>query len=152
MQNIKDFMSGDHRHCDDYFAEVEQAVADGAWDRATSSFALFRDAILKHFDVEETLLFPAFEERSGMTMGPTQVMRGEHVQMRELIDAAAQALAARNADDYSGEAETLLIMMQQHNMKEEGILYPMCDQHLSDQLGTLMPRLQSEIGAAGQGR
>jgi len=145
MHNIREFMANNHRYCDDCFVAVEQAVAAGAWERATAAFAQFREAILAHFASEESLLFPAFEERTGMYMGPTQVMRGEHVQMRELIAAAEAALAAQDADDYSGDAETLLIMMQQHNMKEENVLYPMCDQHLGDQLDTLLPRLQDEI-------
>ncbi len=145
MHNIRDFMSADHRRCDDIFVDVEQAVSAGDWDRATTVYAQFQNAVLQHFAAEESLLFPAFEEKSGMYMGPTQVMRGEHVQMRELLDAARDALAAKDADDYSGNAETLLIMMQQHNMKEENILYPMCDQHLVDQVDALLPRLQFEI-------
>jgi iron-sulfur cluster repair protein YtfE (RIC family) len=36
-------------------------------------------------------------------------------------------------------------MMQQHNMKEENMLYPMCDQHLMDQIDALLPQLQHEI-------
>jgi DUF438 domain-containing protein len=68
-----------------------------------------------------------------MYRGPTQVMRGEHAQMRLLLTAAASALTAQDVDDYAGNAETLLIMMQQHNVKEENVLYPMCDQHLADQ-------------------
>jgi DUF438 domain-containing protein len=138
-------MSTDHRRCDDIFVDVEQAVSAGDWDRATSVYAQFQNAVLQHFAAEESLLFPAFEEKSGMYMGPTQVMRGEHVQMRELLDAARDALAAKDADDYSGNAETLLIMMQQHNMKEENILYPMCDQHLIDQVDEMLPRLQLEL-------
>jgi tRNA 2-thiouridine synthesizing protein A len=51
----------------------------------------------------------------------------------------ASALDARDGDDYAGNAETLLIMMQQHNVKEENVLYPMCDQHLADQLDALLP-------------
>ncbi len=93
------------------------------------------------------MLFPAFEEKSGMRMGPTQVMRGEHVQMRQLMDAASAALLQGEGDgeEYSGHAETLLIMMQQHNLKEENVLYPLCDQHLSDQASTLLPRLQEML-------
>ena len=75
-------------------------------------------------------------------------MRGEHTQLRELIATAEAALAARDADDYSGIAETFLIMVQQHNMKEENILYPMCDQHLTESLGVLLPQLQSAGDAA----
>jgi iron-sulfur cluster repair protein YtfE (RIC family) len=39
-------------------------------------------------------------------------------------------------------------MMQQHNMKEENMLYPMCDQHLSGELADLIPRLESELSEA----
>jgi len=145
MINIKNCMTDDHRHCDDLFADVEQAVAAQAWDRANTAFARFRGAMQQHFAAEEELLFPAFEAKSGMTMGPTQVMREEHVQMRELMATAQQALAAQDADDYSGNAETLLIMMQQHNMKEENVLYPMCDDHLREQAATLLPQLQHKL-------
>lgn len=151
MSTIRDFMTDDHRHCDDVFAEVEQAVAAGDWAAAATGFKRFQGDVLQHFGVEEALLFPAFEQKTGMYMGPTQVMRGEHVQMRELMQAAGDALQAKDADAYSGNAETLLIMMQQHNMKEENILYPMCDQHLADESATLLPQLQAEIGGAVPG-
>ena len=100
---------------------------------------------LRHLAAEEVTLFPAFEQRTGMVMGPTRVMRAEHDQMRQLIDAAEEALTARDAEEYSGTAETLLIMTQQHNMKEENILYPMCDQHLADMMETFLPQLAKEI-------
>ena len=83
-----------------------------------------------------------------MTMGPTQVMRMEHQQMRDLLDQAQAAIMAGDAEEYMGQAETLLIMMQQHNMKEENILYPMCDQHLGNDGGVLEQRLASEIGVS----
>ncbi|MBI2306406.1 MAG: hemerythrin domain-containing protein [Rhodocyclales bacterium] len=149
MTTIRDFMTDDHRRCDDVFAEVEQAVADGDWTAAGACFTRFHESVLQHFAAEESLLFPAFERKTGMSMGPTQVMRSEHVQMRELMQAAADALAAKNADDYAGNAETLLIMMQQHNMKEENILYPMCDQHLAYEAETLVPQLRAEMPGAG---
>jgi len=145
MHNIRDFMSGDHRRCDDIFARVEALVAAEDWARAVAGFSEFQQAVLQHFATEESLLFPAFEQKTGMSMGPTQVMRGEHVQMRELMEAARGALLAKDADDYSGNAETLLIMMQQHNMKEENVLYPMCDQHLSEHVDSLLPQMQEKL-------
>lgn len=152
MQNIKEFMAGDHRQCDDFFVAVETAIAGEAWDVATAAFAKFQDAMLRHFSAEESLLFPAFEQRTGMYMGPTQVMRGEHVQLRELMLAAGEALLAQDADAYLGDAETLLIMMQQHNMKEENVLYPMCDQQLLDQIDTLLPALREAVRTVEQGK
>ena len=145
MLNIRNFMTGDHRQCDAILAVAEQAVVTQAWDRAIAAYAQFQNAVLQHFAAEEALLFPAFEEKTGLRSGPTQVMRSEHVQMRELMEAAHHALQTKDADDYYGNAETLLFMMQQHNMKEENVLYPMCDQHLSEQVETLLPRLQEKI-------
>ena len=83
-----------------------------------------------------------------MSMGPTQVMRLEHTQMRALLDDANAALNSGELDDYLGQAETLLIMMQQHNMKEENILYPMCDQHLSAELPDVLQHLEMELSEA----
>ena len=145
MTNITSLMTDDHRRCDDILATVEQAIAAQEWDRATADFKRFVESIEQHFSAEEGTLFPAFEAKSGTTMGPTQVMRDEHVQMRELLSAAREALAAKDADEYSGNAETLLIMMQQHNMKEENVLYPMCDDHLAGQMTTFLPQLRLKL-------
>ena len=145
MESIRNLMTGKHRQCDDHFVAVEQAVARSAWGEADSAFNRFRDAMLQHFALEESILFPAFEAYTGICMGPTQVMRAEHAQMRALLAASEIALAERDAIDYSGNAETLLIMTQQHNMKEESMLYAMCDQHLTLQLAELIPQLESGI-------
>jgi len=147
MTGIRDFMTGDHRRCDDLFAAIEQAVAAKQLAAAREAFAQFRVAMLAHFDGEEQALFPAFEERTGMRMGPTQMMRMEHAQMRELMDDAGRALDGGKAEDYFGVAETLLIMMQQHNMKEENVLYPMCEQHLAAEAGPLLAQLRTVLSA-----
>lgn len=146
MNSFKDLMLADHRHCDVFFASAEQAAAAQAWDRARASFSAFQRAMEQHFAAEEKVLFPAFERANGMTMGPTQVMRDEHVQMNQLMAAAQQSLDAQDGEDFSGNTETLLIMMQQHNMKEEHVLYPMCDDRLRDQAATLLPQLSEQLG------
>ncbi|MCK6412934.1 MAG: hemerythrin domain-containing protein [Azonexus sp.] len=145
MTTIRNLMTDDHRRCDDFFADAEQAIGQGKLEAAQAAFAHFRQATLAHFASEEKTLFPTFEAKTGMTMGPTQVMRMEHTQMRALFDEAGTALSSGDTDEYLGVAETLLIMMQQHNMKEENMLYPMCDQHLSEELPELLPRLESEL-------
>ena len=142
---IRDFLSTDHRHCDDLFAAAEQSANAGDLATASAAFGQFHAAMLRHFATEEQTLFPTFEARTGMSMGPTQVMRMEHGQMRELMDAAVNALQDGNSEDFLGQTETLLIMMQQHNMKEENVLYPMCDQHLADSCAELIERLRSEL-------
>lgn len=121
-----------HQHCDELFASAEASIADQDWTAGEQAVTAFIGEMERHFRCEEETLFPAFEAATGMTGGPTSVMRHEHTEMRDLMQAMQAALAARNGDDFAGVAETLLIFMQQHNMKEENILYPMCDRHVPD--------------------
>lgn len=148
MTTLRSFLTDDHRHCDDLLAKAETAMAAGNLPATETAFVDFVAAMLAHFEAEETTLFPTFEEKTGMRMGPTQVMRMEHIQMRALLNAAVDALEAGDSDEYQGQVETLVIMMQQHNMKEENILYPMCDQHLEAELPQLLPLLQSQLTPA----
>ena len=130
MSTILEFLGSDHRACDDLFASAEAAAAQKNWDSARSLFGQFQAAMAHHLAMEEDVLFPAFESRTGMSSGPTQVMRMEHVQMRDLMQEMAKAVAAGNQDSYLGLSETLNMLMQQHNLKEENMLYPMSDRVL----------------------
>lgn len=142
MTTLTELMTHDHRQCDDAFASAEYHVLHGEWAQAATALAMFRRALEAHFGAEEQILFPRFEAASGMSHGPTMVMREEHREMRAVMNALQEAIEQQDADTYAGEAETLLILMQQHNMKEENILYPMCDQHL----GTQREGLALDIG------
>jgi hemerythrin-like domain-containing protein len=95
----------------------------------------------RHFAVEEETLFPAFETHTGMSAGPTEVMRMEHAEMRELFERLAAAATARDADEFLGLAETLNLMMQQHNMKEEQVLYALMDESLGGEAESLLAAL-----------
>ena len=150
MDTIRGLLGDHHRQCDELFAAIEQAIEAGTWDKAAERFSRFEKSMLQHFEIEESILFPAFEARTGMTMGPTAVMRSEHAQIRELMEAAGAAIAAHDTEDYSGYAETLHIMTQQHNMKEENVLYPMCDQHLAGQASVLVAQMRDGIARLGQ--
>ena len=125
-------MTQDHRDCDLLFAKAENAATKDDWAAASQAFNAFIQAMERHFGVEEQVLFPAFEEETGVLTGPTEMMRMEHDQMRTLFAEMKDTMKQQNSDDYLGAAETLLIMMQQHNMKEEQILYNMMDQRLPD--------------------
>ena len=142
MSDIKDYMTHDHRRCDDQFAAAEKAVADGDWESGEARFNEFREAMERHFDMEESVLFPEFEEASGMTEGPTAVMRSEHDEMRRLFEQMAMAVGARYEEEFLDAAETLLLMMQQHNMKEEQMLYEMADRQFGDQAGGILERMR----------
>ena len=130
MSTILDFLGNDHRACDDLFASAEAAVAKSDWNSARDLFDQFQAAMARHLAMEEDVLFPAFESHTGMSSGPTQVMRMEHTQMRDLMQEMDKAVAASNQAGFLGLSETLNMLMQQHNLKEENMLYPMSDRVL----------------------
>jgi len=134
-----------HKHCDDLFVAAEESVQRADWAAAASAFGRFHDQMKAHFAAEEDLLFPAFEAATGMSAGPTQMMRHEHEQMRSLLAQLAAACEAHDSEGYAGVAETLLMLMQQHNMKEENILYPMCDQSLGDEAERLGAKMDAML-------
>lgn len=142
MPTIADFMSADHLACDEAFAVAEQAALDNNWNEAEAMFNHFRAGMARHFRMEEDELFTTLIAANGPA-GPVQMMRMEHVQMNALIEQMADTVARHDARGYGGLSETLLIVMQQHNLKEEQILYPMADRFLAAQREALLGRMQA---------
>ena len=143
MGTILEFLGSDHHACDNVFASAEEAVARKDWDSARGLFDRFQAAMARHLAMEEDVLFPAFESRTGMSGGPTEVMRMEHAQMRDLLQAMADAVATGNQNRYLGLSETLNMLMQQHNLKEENMLYPMSDRVLGAERDSVIREMEA---------
>lgn len=137
------FFIADHRACDDTWAALEAAASAG--DAATSQarWETFHTALQRHFRMEEEVLFPALEEATGMRdAGPVAVMKHEHQQMRALLTELSRAAQAGDYQGLLDQGDTLLMVIQQHNAKEEGILYPLADRTLEPQWPALAERLK----------
>ena len=145
MTRVSQIMPDHHKHCDELFVVAEDAAQRADWPAAAAAFARFDAQMRAHFAAEENVLFPAFESATGMTSGPTQMMRYEHEQMRTLLGQLAAAAGARDADGYAGAAETLLMLLQQHNMKEENILYPMCEQAIAQDSASICAQISATL-------
>ena len=133
-------MTESHANCDGLLARAENLAADQDWQGAAAAFDAFVEATEKHFSNEENILFPK-TEGSLPPGGPVAVMELEHRQMRELIAILQDQLSRQDQTEFLGEIETLLILMQQHNMKEEQILYPMLDELLAESSDKLMEEM-----------
>ncbi|MEO5341776.1 MAG: hemerythrin domain-containing protein [Gammaproteobacteria bacterium SHHR-1] len=146
---ISDFLKDQHGHCDRLFAAAEQAVERGDWTQARQSSDAFIRDTLHHFQIEEEALFPALEQAMGHSQGPTQVMRMEHSDMRQLIEDLQQAIQQQDRNAFAGHCDTLMIMLQQHNAKEEQILYLMADRMLDDQAEQLIQQFSQQPSQDG---
>lgn len=118
----------DHHRIDDGFARFARSLGEASVDR--TAFDEAAAGLRHHIYVEETLHFPVL--RAAGLMGPILVMLREHGEIWDLLDATAAALDDSAA---AGEVQSLwprlAAVLEQHNAKEEQILYPAGDQHIS---------------------
>lgn len=140
---IKDYMTQEHRACDAEFAKVEECVNAGDFEKAKAAFDTFKAHTLKHFAQEEELLFVKFVEATGMSGGPVEVMTFEHNQMRGLLEQIQDSLEKGDEEAFFGLSDSMMILLQQHNMKEEQMLYNMIQMHLGASNNELVAQLSS---------
>lgn len=119
-----EYLTADHRGCDRLLTQLQEQAGAACWPQARAAFEKFRADTLAHFSAEENVLFPEFERLTGIRNGPTEVMRIDHGDALALIADISLALDDHDANRVHGYAEALLILLQQHNLKEENIVYP----------------------------
>ncbi len=136
-------MTANHRQCDLLFSRAEAFIARDDWEQGRPAFDHFRNAMKQHFSMDEEVLFPSLEQCTEQTMGPTRVMQMEHEQMRQLLFDMEEALAREDRDQYLGFARTLMVIIQQHNTREEQILFPMSDQAFGSETEEILQSMES---------
>lgn len=95
--------------------------------QAKQAFREFKFGLQRHIVWEETVLFPLFEEKTGMRdRGPTAVMRAEHREIGRCLEALHDKARRQDADS-DPEEQALLQALFAHNQKEENVLYPAID-------------------------
>lgn len=147
MSSIQSYMTNHHKECDNLLVEAEGLLADKDWTGFSQAWLTFSQETVSHFNMEEEILFPEFEAKTGMTGGPTMVMRSEHNQVKALFEQMQIAIEGQDLDRAMGIVESVMLLIQQHNMKEEQILYPMTDAHLNDTAG-VVAKMDGLLGAS----
>ncbi|HET6204163.1 MAG TPA: hemerythrin domain-containing protein [Planctomycetota bacterium] len=131
---ITDFFQQDHREIDDLYRDALERAREGEPAHALATFDEYDRNLERHIRWEEDLIFPAFEEASGLHgEGPTEVMRAEHREIRVLKQRLRAEIAVlRGRADGSAPlwrtARSLEKILGEHNAKEETVLYLACDQ------------------------
>ena len=127
QSTITVFYEQDHDRLDELF-KTFLAMKRTDFSKAKAAFKEFKTGLQRHIVWEEDLLFPLWEEKTGMSEGgPTFVMRHEHRQIGQLLEAIHDKVAEDNPES-DQEEQMLLSLLGSHNMKEERVLYPSIDQ------------------------
>jgi iron-sulfur cluster repair protein YtfE (RIC family) len=151
MHTIAHYLHQEHVRCDGEYNLAETQASCGDWEGARRHFDAFLVLFENHLAKEERVLFPRMERAVGNAYGPTLVMRSEHGHMREIVARMQEAIAEHEAGDFFDQADAMRILMHQHNLKEEGILYPQADRLLYEQVNAVlsaMDELETETSGS----
>ncbi len=138
--DVKGFMVESHKECDELLAELERAVEAKSEARG-EIFVKFYDELLRHFSSEEIVLFPALNEFAAKHRLPLRVMEMEHEKMRVL--AAKLEGLLDDKDGFFSLSETLMVMLQQHNIKEESQVYSAVNELLGEEGSYVISQLRA---------
>lgn len=130
--SITTYLSWDHERLDRALAVTSEDVEAGRMAEARGAFAEYDRGLGRHMRIEEELLFPLFEARSGMAGGPTSVMRDEHRTIRVALDLMRAGLERDDPEAFRSGVKFLQSVLPAHNSKEEHILYPTTDRLLTE--------------------
>jgi len=145
FESVTGYLGWDHDRLDEGLRSVSSAVGKGRFAEAAAGYEEFERGLLRHLRVEEELIFPVFEARSGMANGPTDVMRDEHHQVRTALALMRRGLQHVDATAYLDGLRFFESVLADHNAKEEHILYPTLDSLLRPaERAALVSRLQRE--------
>jgi iron-sulfur cluster repair protein YtfE (RIC family) len=127
QRTISAFYEQDHDRLDELF-KAFQKMKRSDFPKAKEAFKAFKFGLQRHIVWEEDVLFPLWEEKTGMSEGgPTFVMRAEHRQIGQQLEAVHDKVGDQNPDS-DQEEQALLDLLGTHNIKEERVLYPAIDQ------------------------
>ncbi len=127
-RTVTECLQADHGRLEVILTAAQARVAANDFTAAKAAFGEFQCGLNRHIDFEEQVLFPVFEQATGHSHGgPTEVMRQEHVLIRQAMGDAAAALGPASAQRFAAAVATMTGVLAEHNAKEEQILYPMTD-------------------------
>jgi len=130
-------LESEHRKIDTALAIFMDKLIGGRVQPELLTTAL--EALRRHIYIEEVFLFPAIpDDRMVMAIG---VMLREHGRLWRTMDTLRGLLTdakdVRRLADTCGE---LLDQLDQHNSKEEPVIYPQADHSLAPQKSTELAR------------
>ncbi len=116
----------DHKRIDMNITRLRNSAGESG--KIEGHYSKARKQLLKHIEMEETILFAAFgEHASPGQMGPVQVMIAEHREITSLISKPPESVDERTLP---AQIDLLIERLAVHNKKEELILYPLINRTL----------------------
>lgn len=133
FQNVTEYLIWDHDRLDAAFAQVCVLAGRGDLAAANDLFSTFHNLMMRHIRIEEAILMPVFEGKTGLSSGPTEQSRREHKSVIEALITMKSALQGGVSARFFDARRKFLSLLPGHHSKEETLMYPMIDQSLTEE-------------------
>jgi hemerythrin-like domain-containing protein len=147
METISSYLADDHHRCDKLLATVCASIRAGQWHQAERELCDFTDALERHLQLEDVIVFPAFEKAlaraGGADKPPFGQMHIEHLRMRAVTKRMADSHIVHDARAFLDHAHTLALALCLHGEREEGVLYPLIDRMLQTQRDEIIAEMRA---------
>ncbi len=145
--DLKSDLMQQHREAEAMLARLADTIRGVRQDHsAAAHLAELRELrrvvqgeVLSHFREEELALFPVLGRHLGSSEGPIAAMMEDHAAFRQLeldFEGALAAIEAGLGDEWPEKlcaaGEALGELLQVHIQKEDGVLFPMAEDRLSE--------------------
>lgn len=142
--SISDAFDEDHERLDALFKSFQDMKRQD-FAKAASAFEIFKVELQRHVAWEEDVLFPFWEKKTGMTTGgPTFVMRQDHREIGDCLEAIHRKVQAQDQES-DREEQALVDLLEQHNTTEEQALYPAIDNATNEEERETLFQMMSNI-------
>ena len=126
-QTLSEALENEHRNIDGGIEQYTAGLSQGNSDPGPLVRAM--NGLRRHIYLEETFLFPPLKA-VGLTM-PIFVMVREHGELWDAMDALDTLLASDSeSETLQNACRELLAKLDNHNSKEEPVIYPQADTKL----------------------
>jgi iron-sulfur cluster repair protein YtfE (RIC family) len=123
-------LSHDHDRLDKLLDEAERALDLGEMTRALAFFTSFERGFSRHLWLEETIIFPLYEQRVRRPTATCE-LREEHARLLRLARATERALARGARPEAAGFFRNLRWILDQHHQREEELLFPAAERTMT---------------------
>ena len=129
-ETIKGSFHADYERLDSLL-KTFQTIRESDTVQAQRFFLEFKTGLENHMRWEEDILFPLFEEKTGLRgWGPTEKMRAEHDEIRQMLIVFEEMMTNHHVCT-DIQQDDLLMLLSTHSIKEENALYPLLDKLLT---------------------
>lgn len=132
MNTTDNWLVHDHGEYEKLLSNCQEAVESEDWESVNRLFTEFIRLLKAHVDLEEQVLYPAYESKAITPKEPTDSLRREHDKLIQYLRGMLPICSTRNSEHFLEclvEFEKLLI---KHHEKEEDIFLPMAGFILQD--------------------